>query len=195
MTNPVYAALAQLVRDLESLGVRWALIGGLAVSTRAEPRFTRDIDLCVVAADDKAAEHVTLCLRDLGYDVIALVEQEYVGRLATVRLAPPLAGGVVVDLLFASSGVEGEIAAVAERLEILPGIVVPVASAGHLVVLKLLAHDDARPQDAADLVALRAVLSPNDKAEALRLAALVVTRGFHRDRDLVKLVESYLASG
>lgn len=195
MTNPVYAALARLVRDLDSLGVRWALIGGLAVSTRAEPRFTRDIDICVVAADDKAAEHVTLCLRDLGYDVIALVEQEYVGRLATVRLAPPLAGGVVVDLLFASSGVEGEIAAVAERLEILPRIVVPVASAGHLVVLKLLAHDDSRPQDAADLVALRAVLSPNDKAEALRLAALVVKRGFHRDRDLVKLVESYLASG
>jgi len=31
--------LARLVRDLDSLDVRWALIGGLAVSTRAEPRY------------------------------------------------------------------------------------------------------------------------------------------------------------
>lgn len=195
MTNPVYAVLDRLVADLASLGVRWALIGGLAVSARAEPRFTRDVDVCVVTTDDTAAEAITLSLQTLGYQILSLVEQQYMGRLATVRLAPPMPSGVVVDLLFASSGVETEIAAAAEQLEILPGITVPVAQPGHLVVLKLLAADAARPQDAADLLALRPVLTAGDATEAKRLAEVVVRRGFHRERDLVGLVEEYLAAG
>ncbi|MGV1010688.1 MAG: nucleotidyl transferase AbiEii/AbiGii toxin family protein, partial [Dermatophilaceae bacterium] len=174
MTNSVVTTLRRLVGDLDSLGVGWALIGGLAVSARAEPRFTRDIDVCVVTADDSAAEAVALRLRDRGYEAVSMVEQEYVGRLATVRLASPLASGAVVDLLFASSGVEPEIVASAERLEVLPGLDLPVALAGHLVVLKLLAQEAARPQDAADLLALRSVLTPGDEAEARRLAELVV---------------------
>lgn len=64
------------------------------------------------------------------------MQQEATGRLATARLvAPDGPDGVMVDLLLASSGVEPEIVAAAERLEILPGLVVPVATAGHLVQL------------------------------------------------------------
>lgn len=40
-----HAALEEPKDDLEDLGVRWALIGGLAVSAGAEPRTTRDIDV------------------------------------------------------------------------------------------------------------------------------------------------------
>lgn len=44
----------RLVADaLRELDRRWALVGGLAVSARAEPRFTRDIDLAVVVEDDR----------------------------------------------------------------------------------------------------------------------------------------------
>jgi hypothetical protein len=32
------------------------LVGGLAVSVRTEPRFTRDVDLVVAISDDHAAE-------------------------------------------------------------------------------------------------------------------------------------------
>lgn len=42
-----------------------------------------------------------------------------VERLATVRMTAT--GGVVVDLLFASSGIEPEVATRAERLDVLPG--------------------------------------------------------------------------
>lgn len=129
----------------------------------------------------------------LGYAVLTMVEQQYQGRLATVRLAPPSPSGVVVDLLFASSGVEAEIALGAKLLEILPGLEVPVAQAGHLVVLKLPAQEPSRPQDAADLMALRGALALSDEEEARRLAALVVARGFHRERDLVALAEAYLS--
>lgn len=195
MTNAVMATLRRLVRDLDSLDLRWALIGGLAVSARAEPRFTRDVDVCVVAADDRAAEHVVMGLGGLGYTVLSLVEQEYRDRLATVRLAPSIESGVVVDLLFASSGVEPEIAEAADRIELLPGLAAPVARAGHLAALKLLSREPSRPQDAADLMALRAVLTASDEADVVSLAQLITQRGFHRERDLNAEAATYVGAG
>lgn len=106
MTTPIVESLRRLVHDCDALHLRWALIGGLAVSARAEPRFTRDVDVCVVVDDDAAAEATVRQLCGLGYVVDSLVEHRYVARLATVRLWPPLRDGVVVDLLFASSGIE-----------------------------------------------------------------------------------------
>lgn len=77
--------------------------------------------------------------------------------------------------------------------EPVPGLVVPVARAAHLVVLKLLARDEHRPQDAMDLRALRSVLAADDAAEIRHLAALVTSRGSHRERDLPALAEEYLS--
>ncbi len=192
MTNAVVATLSHLVDDLNSLEVGWALVGGLAVSTRVEPRFTRDVDVCLAVDNDAEAELAVRRLQGLGYAVVYLIEQEYLGRLSTVRLAPPSQSGVVVDLLFASSGVEPEIVAGAETLQVLPGLAVPVAQSGHLAVLKLLAQEPSRPQDTVDLVSLRAALTDQDVLEVRRLAALVVERGFHRERDLVGLADDYL---
>jgi hypothetical protein len=74
-------------------------------------------------------------LRD--YAPVEALEQDYVKRLSGVRLAH---GGsdVVVDLLFASSGIENEVVANADRLEVLPRLVVPVATTPHLIALKVL---------------------------------------------------------
>ena len=41
------------------------LVGGLAVSARCEPRFTRDIDIAVALADDAQAEKLVRALRAL----------------------------------------------------------------------------------------------------------------------------------
>lgn len=194
MTGALLASLTEVARDLELIGARWALIGGFAVSARAEPRFTRDVDICVVAESDTSAELLTQALLGLGYTVDALVEHERVGRLATVRLVSPIPGGVLVDLLFASSGIEDEIVSSADELEIAADLVVPVATAAHLVVLKLLARDDrTRPQDQMDLLALRRTLSPDDEAEVRRCSALVTKRGFNRERDLTAAAQAYLA--
>jgi hypothetical protein len=43
-------------------GVRCALVGGLAVSARTEPRFTRDADLAVAVASDAEAESLIRAL-------------------------------------------------------------------------------------------------------------------------------------
>jgi hypothetical protein len=49
-------ALVAICRELVRLGRRFALVGGLAVSVRAEVRFTRDVDIVVLVADDTEAE-------------------------------------------------------------------------------------------------------------------------------------------
>jgi len=89
----------------------------------------------------------------------------------------------VVDLLFASSGIEREVVAAAEVLQVLPEFRAPVAQVGHLLALKILSRDDrARPQDRVDIVALLA----NSDVASLVLArdalVLIQGRGFHRGR-------------
>lgn len=179
--------LLDLQRDLARLDIAWALVGGLAVSARAEPRFTRDIDMAVVTTQDTAAEELVFALRRRGYTIAASVEHAATGRLATVRLLPPdePENGVIVDLIFASSGVEPEIVAAAETMEIFPGVAVPICRTAHLIVLKILARDDeARPQDQVDLMVLAGETSADDWDEATRIAELITERGYHRDRDL-----------
>ena len=195
MTNRLHAALTRVVRDLTRHGQRFAMVGGLAVSVRAEPRLTRDLDLAVALGGDAEAEALIRTLRMGGYRTIALVEHEAAQRLATVRLVTPEEGdaGIVADLLFASSGIEAEVVDQAEALEVLPGITLPVARTGHLIALKLLARDDRhRPQDADDLVALRRVADDAEVTRARAAVRLVQERGFDRGRDLPRALEEWL---
>jgi predicted nucleotidyltransferase len=185
--NAVEAALRKAAKDLTGLGQRWAIVGGFAVSARAEPRFTRDVDIAVAVANDNAAESLVRRLLTQQYRLLASVEQDAVGRLATVRLGTTAdtAANVVVDLLFASCGIEPEIAEAAEEIEILPGLVAPVATTAHLIAMKLLARDDdRRPQDSGDLRALIEASSDNDIEDARIAIELITLRGFHRNRDL-----------
>lgn len=189
--NQLEAALRLIADQLAHRGVAWAVIGGFAVSARTEPRFTRDVDIAV--ADDAAAEGLIRSLLADGYGLLATIEHDVTGRLATVRLASPFVGDaeVVVDLLFASSGIESEIAQQAERMEIIPGLTLPVATTGHLIALKVLARDDEkRPRDAADLRNLVAVASGEDRRLAREAVQLIEARGFCRDRDLRDALDS-----
>jgi len=189
------STLRRAARDLNDLGRRWALVGGLAVSARAQPRFTRDIDLVVLVASDPDAERLVHDLQARGYRVQAIVEQEAAARLATARLLPTEEDetGIVIDALFASSGIEREIVSAAETLEVLPGLRIPVATIGHLIALKVLARDDrARPMDHADLVGLIGAAAPADIDQARTAIALIERRGFQRDKDLRAELEQLL---
>ena len=189
------ARLGDLRERLSAAGVGYALVGGLAVSVRVEPRFTRDVDLAISVADDAAAEALVQRLVP-PYELLASMEHDAMGRLAAVRIgASEAPTDPVADLLFASSGIEPEIVAGAEPLEILPGVVLPVATVGHLLALKLLSRDAARPQDDIDLVALLGVASREDRSVAADAVGRIVARGAHRDRpleaDWQRLVEEH----
>ena len=101
---------------------------------------------------------------------------------------------MIVDLLLASSGIEPEIVEAAVQIDIGARIPVRVARVGHLVTLKLLAHDPvSRPQDAIDLQALRALVDAKEEQRARAACELIMQRGFQRRRDLPALLNAYLA--
>lgn len=189
------AILALTARSLDATGIGWALIGGFAVSVHTEPRFTRDVDVVVAGETDPEAERLVRRLTEVGFRISTAIEQDHAKRLATVRLFAPGESddGVVVDLIFASSGIEPEIVAAAERLEILPALSMRVARAGHLVVQKLLSRSRERPQDEADLGALLEVCGERDIELARQGARLVTERGYDRGRDIEGDLASVLA--
>lgn len=181
-------ALHASIGDLAALGVRVALIGGLAVSARAEPRLTRDVDLAVAVADDREAEAIVHALVKRGYRLRALLEQRRTGRIATARLLAPgdRRRPVTIDLLFASSGIERDVVKAAATLEIGARLRVRVARVGDLLALKVLARDDRRrPQDYDDILALLDVATATEIRRAVRALRWIEERGFARGRSLI----------
>lgn len=185
--NRIHSVLARMAGELDRDGQRWALLGGLAVSALVEPRFTRDIDLAIGVAGDSEAESLVHRLQAKGYRIAMVLDQSAAKRLATVRVIPPdePPEGVVVDLLFASSGLEIEICRDAIWIEVFEGLVVPVCPPEYLLALKLLARDDIRrPQDLVDIRSLLGHLDFDGQARARQLLELITARGFNRGRDL-----------
>jgi len=180
----LFEALRRTASDLERLDVPFAIAGGIAVSTRVEPRFTRDIDLAIAVESDAAAEQVVHALVARGYEVCAVVEQERVGRFSTARLTCSDQPSIFVDLLFASCGIEPEIVETAEEMTV-GGVRVRVATVGHLIAMKVLAQESSRPQDRADLAALFQVASAEQLELAARALGRIEERGFGRGNDLL----------
>jgi hypothetical protein len=175
-------ALAAICSELAQRGCRFALVGGLAVSVRAEVRFTRDVDLVVLVADDAEAESLTDHLRSAGYSAVASVEHETQRRLSTVRLMSP--SGVKVDLLFASSGIEPEIVDRATPIDLGSAGRVPVAGAEELLAMKVLSMTDTRLQDRIDAQRLLQ-FTPDLSLDRVREhLSRIKARGYAREQDL-----------
>lgn len=186
------ASVSVLMTRLRQHGVEGALVGGLAVSVRCDPRFTLDADVAVAASNDDEAEALVRFLVHSGYVLTATAEQQATGRLAMVRLED--GAGVSLDVLFASSGVERDVVAACEHLEVVPGLVLPVARVGHLIAMKLLSVAEGRETDAADLRQLAAIADEEEWDRARRAVTAITDLGFDRGRDLGAALTSLRAS-
>ena len=176
------ATASEVLTLLRREGVSGCLVGGLAVSVRCDPRFTRDVDLAIALQNDTQAEALVHSLTKLGFRIDALVEQEAQQRLAMTRLIT--SDDTSIDLLIASSGIEAEVVAAAEQLEVVKQIILPVARVGHLIALKLLSVAPGRETDHSDLRNLAHVADEVEWQWAHDAVRLVVERGYSRDRDL-----------
>jgi predicted nucleotidyltransferase len=174
--------LAAVVLDLTDSGQRFALVGGLAVSVRAEIRFTRDVDLALHVATDAEAESLVFQLRERQYRAVAVVEHETQKRLATARLLS--ASGVKVDLLFASSGIEPEIVERASRVRLAATTELAVARPEELLAMKVLSMTDQRLQDRLDAQRLLACNPKLDLVATRANLELIQRRGYHRGQNL-----------
>lgn len=183
MAEPApYSALRGICAELQRAGRQFALVGGLAVSVRAEVRFTRDVDLAVAVKDDADAESLVFQLRGVGYAPLASIEHDTQHRLATVRLNAPQR--VKVDLLFASSGIEDVVVERATVVDMGTSGRIPVANAEELLALKILSMTDARLQDRLDAQRLLEFVPELDLAVVRAHLARITQRGFHREQDL-----------
>jgi len=117
--NRLQSALTHLGADLTALDLRWALVGGWAVTIRAQPRLTDDLDVVIAVSGDREAERVAFALLNRGY------------------LYPPEHALEQKE----------EIVAAADLMEI-QGLRLPVAQTGHLVALKVLAGREKDAEDA-----------------------------------------------
>jgi len=189
------AELGRIARDLAETQVPWALIGALAFSVHAEPRTTKDIDVAVALSSSEALEELVQKLVARGYfRPQLLMHAEPVQRLG-IRLFVPKSRDyeIPLDLLNSSSGIENEVVLGATRLELLPGVVLPVASLGHLLAMKLLSQNDwDRARDNSDIVALLSRSSPSDIETAQEAISLITERGFNRGKDLVSVLNQFL---
>ncbi len=194
MSEP--ASLLDVVRravdDFRAIGARAALVGGLAVGVHVLERSTRDADFAVAVTDDAEAERVTGELVARGYVVALVLEETALGRLSTVRLVSPVDHRTMVDILYASSGVEPELVEAAMTMDVGRGVLAPVAHRGHLVALKLLSESERRPQDAGDLGALLTGIDDVELDRARAAIALIAGRGFARGKDLPAQLAAHL---
>jgi predicted nucleotidyltransferase len=181
--NAVERALRDFL-DARPSDIAIAVVGGLAVSMRTEPRFTRDVDFAVAVTDDDQASAYVFRLRQIGYEIVTVLQQTTQQRLSTIRLRRK-GRGPLIDLLFAACGIEVEVVQAAEPMEINTDLVADVARVGHLIAMKLVSRDDKRrPQDAGDLAALAKVADATEWARAEDAVRLLTERGFARKRDL-----------
>ena len=185
--SPLEAAIRRALAGLARAGARGAIIGGHAVSARTEFRFTRDIDFALSVTDDDEAERIVSSFLQSGYRVVSVLDQTATGRMATARLLPhgEPSDGAILDLLFASCGIEPEVVAAATPIALYRGLTAPVAQIGHLIALKVLSrNDDTRPQDTVDLRALIVEATTEDLEMARDGLDLITARGYNRDKDL-----------
>lgn len=139
--------LKETLETLESAGIRFAALGGIASSVLGQPRWTKDIDLFVFTED---AERALDALAAAGYDT---------DRTNPQWIYKAVRSGVLVDLIFRSSGgfVMDEEMAARSREGSFRGQPVRVLAAEDIVVMKALVHTEETPRHWHDALGIIAV--------------------------------------
>lgn len=179
----------------------FAVVGGLAVGARIGPRFTRDADFALAVSNDEEAEAILAYFVRYGFRPEADIHDSEADRLHNMRLNSPLLpdadpdeGQPIVDLLFATSGIESETVAAATPAPVFPGLTLPTARIPHLIAMKLLSESDERLQDRIDLQHLIAAATDADLAQVPSLLDLITQRGYHRDKNLPVVLDAFLGT-
>lgn len=177
--------LARIVRELTEDRTRFALIGAIAVGIRAIERTTKDVDFTVSVDSDEQAEEIVYNLQKRGHYLHTLLEHKPSGAIAAARfvLADSKVTEPNLDLLFCHSGIEKEVVAAAESIQVV-GINLPVATRGHLIALKLLSESDLRNRDRDDLLNLIEQATLEDLTQASKAIKLIEGRGFNQGKNL-----------
>src|SRR5438270_370398 len=104
--NRHFAALRSLDAALSDLNIDGALIGGVAVSLQAEPRFTRDLDAMIMLDTEDVDTLIAACVR---HGLVPLMNDPH-GFAVESRVLPLRheATGLIVDVALGCMPLEAE---------------------------------------------------------------------------------------
>ena len=140
-------AVESLAEVFEARSVRYALIGGLAVTIRGRPRFTQDVDFLLEVPQIMLAGLLDdLIKRGFAIDPAVVIKQFVADHLTSFTI-----GRVRVDWLKPVLPLYARTLADAAPVEWTSGHTVRVATAEGLVLTKMVSF---RPQDQIDIEAL-----------------------------------------
>lgn len=142
--NAVWSAAREVVDWLDERGTPSCLIGGLAVLRWGEPRFTRDVDLTVLAPFGEETAVIDSCLAKFAARIPDAREFAFTRRILLLKAS----NGVPVDIALGAIDFEIESLQRATPYEFESGVIVRTCSAEDLIVHKSVA---ARPQDLVDV--------------------------------------------
>lgn len=148
MRDPLQQTLIDAAEFLDAEQIPYALIGGMAVSLRSQPRMTADVDMVIRADVPRALELITVLARSRFEPLFAGVTD--VVQRAFILPLRHRETGVKVDLALGLSGFELQTVERADRLQVAGGAIA-VATPEDLLVMKVLA---GRPQDDQDVQGL-----------------------------------------
>lgn len=128
--------------------VRFLIVGGYSVAVHGHPRYTKDLDLWVLA-DVNNAKNLISALDEFGFGSLDLTKDDFISPGYVVQLGQPPAR---IDLLTSLTGVEFE-ACWENRLTLEDdGLILPVIALNDLITNKKVL---GRYQDLADIEELR----------------------------------------
>jgi hypothetical protein len=141
--------LRALNSALEGLGVGWFLFGAQAAIFRGSRRLTNDIDVTLLLAGE-STQAVVASMRREGFSLRVADVDDFVN---TTKVLPFVHDPtrVPVDVVLGESPLEELFLQASEQVDVGEGVIVPVATAEHLIVMKLLA---GRPKDLDDSTAI-----------------------------------------
>jgi Nucleotidyl transferase AbiEii toxin, Type IV TA system len=142
--SELLAAAQEVCEWLDEKAFRSCVIGGLAVQRWGEPRFTRDVDLTVMAEIGSEQAIADACLARFSARLDGARDFALRYRVVLVRAS----NGVDLDLALGASSFEIGSLARATPHEFARGCVLRTCSAEDLIVHKSVA---GRPQDVADI--------------------------------------------
>ena len=181
LKEELLVALAAALRELADAGLPFALVGGLAMGVRADPRVTRDIDFALPASDDDQAEAQVFALQQRGFIVDSVFVRKG-GRISTVRTRHRSAPEILIDFLLSNALIEDVIVAEATSATIARDIRCPVAQPWHLLAMKVYAN---RKKDQPDLHELIERADRRTLARTKAALEMMRARGVAPARDLI----------
>jgi hypothetical protein len=179
--SPLAEVLADLGRAFTAIGVRWYLFGAQAAILYGAARLSADVDVTVALGDRRVADLLT-ALEASGFEARV---PEPAAFAETSRVLPVVhrPTRMPADVVLGGPGLEERFLARAEARTI-EEVVVPVASAPDLVVMKVLA---GRPQDLEDVIAV--LRAQGDGLDAAPARAML--RELERALDRCDLVAAF----